>query len=400
MAIFEYTALNQEGRKAKGLIDAVTLREAREKIRNLDLFPVEVFPGSETVKRRRVRGKIKKEEIALLTRQLSSLLRSGIPLVEALETIAQQEKGRAPESIFLDIASSIREGSNFHTSLLKYPHIFSPLYINMVKVAEETGELGKVLSYLSSLLLRGISFKNRIKNAFTYPLFVLIVGTGVLTFLLWRVIPSLSKLFAQFNYPLPFLTRMIISFSQWLVKEGIWIILSIVFLVILISFLHRKFREKFDEWKIKIPILGRIFLRIIIANFSYTLSSLLKGGVPLLQALYLSYPILGNKKMEGIIKESGEKIKKGESFSKTLVSNPFFPPLFVNMIKMGEKSGNLGEMFEETSHVYEEETDILLSRFSVLLEPIVIIAVGVVVGVIVISVLLPIFEMNQILMGK
>ncbi len=400
MAIFEYEALNQAGKKTKGLIDAGTLREARDKLRHLNLFPIEVLPGSEIIKKRNRWDRIKKEDVALLTRQLSSLLRSGLPLVESVESLAQQYEGRSLQRILLDIGSSIREGKTFHTALSQYPHVFSSLYLNMVKAAEESGELDKVLSHLSSLLFREITFKNKVKNAFTYPLFVLTVGAGVLTFLLLKVIPSLSKLFAQFNYPLPFLTKLLITFSQYLKTNGKWLGLGIIILSVLSFFLHKKFRDKIDEWRVKIPLLGKIFLRIMLTNFSFTLASLIKGGVPILQALTLSRPILNNRRMEQVIQEAEEHIKRGESFSRTLREHPLFPPLFIQMVELGEKGGNLEEMLEESSRIYEEETEILLSRFSILLEPIVILGIGVVVGIIVIAILLPIFQMNEILMGK
>ncbi len=400
MGIFEYEAFNQAGKKTKGLLDAGTIQEAREKLRALNLFPIEVLPGSEIVKRRKRWGKIKKEEIALLTRQLSSLLRSGLPLVEAIESLAQQYEDKNLQRILLDIGASIREGKTFYNALLQYPYVFPPLYVNMIKAAEESGDLDKVLSHLSYLLFREITFKNKVKNAFTYPLFVLAVGTGVLIFLLIRVIPSLSKLFAQFNYPLPLLTNLLIGFSQYLIKNGKWIGGGIVTLGIILCFIYRKFREKIDEWRVKIPFLGKIFLRIMLTNFSFTLASLIKGGVPILEALTLSRPILNNRRMERAVQEAEERIKRGESFSRTLKEHSLFPPLFIQMVELGEKGGNLEEMLDESSRVYEEETEILLSRFSILLEPIVIVGVGVVVGVIVIAVLLPIFEMNEILMGK
>lgn len=171
MAIFEYEALNQAGKKTRGLIDAGTPREARDKLRHLHLFPIEVLPGSEIIKKRKRWERIKKEDVALLTRQLSSLLRSGLPLVESVESLAQQYEGRSLQRILLDIGSSIREGKTFHTALSQYPHVFSPLYLNMVKAAEESGELERVLSHLSFLLFREITFKNKVKKRIYLPSF-------------------------------------------------------------------------------------------------------------------------------------------------------------------------------------------------------------------------------------
>lgn len=404
MGVFEYKAFNPQGKVIRGIVDAGTLEEAREKLRKENFFPIQVLPTQETVERERVifwRG-IPLQEVAIFTRQLSSLLHSGLPLVEAMEALIKQYERHPLKRVLMDICEKLKEGKTLSQSLSFHPRIFSPIYVSMVKTGEESGELHNILQRISVLLFRNLTIRNRIKNAFTYPVFVAVVGAGVLFLLLNYVIPSLSKLFSQFHYSLPFLTQSLINFSQFIRTKGRWILLVLLLVCLFLFFMGRQKKVKgwIGEVKLKIPLIGRLIRKSLLVNFTFTLSALLKGGVPLLTALALSRPLLQNQELEEIIKEAEERINRGESFSSTLKRSSFFPPLFTQMVEVGERTGNLEEMLEEVSQAMEEDLEISLSQFTILLEPAVILVIGVVVGIIVISVLLPIFEMNRLLLGK
>ena len=400
MAVFEYVALDLKGKKVRGFVEAGTPREAREKVRELQLSPLEIIISREILKRKRVEKRISREDLALMTRQLSSLLKSGVPLVEAINSLGKEFSGHPLEKILADISSELKGGKSFSEALKIHSQIFPPFYINMVRTAEETGELDRVLNRVATLLFREVSFQNKVKNALAYPMVVLGVGSIVLFVLLWKVVPSLSKLFEEFNYPLPLITQFLIDFSEISRRWGVWILGSLIMLILLFLFFHRKWGEKLEEIKFRIPLLGKIFQRITLTNFSFLLSSLLKGGVPFLEALSLTRPILKPSSLRKFMEEVEKKVRKGESFSQALKGNSFFPSLLLRMVEVGEKGGNLEEMLEESSRIYEEETEFILHRFILLLEPMVILGIGAIVGFIVISVLLPIFEINEILLKK
>ena len=400
MAVYEYLALDLKGKKIRGFVEAGSPREAREKLRSLHLVPMEIVMGREVLRRKRVERRINREDLALFTRQLSSLLRGGMPLVEAIESLAGEFPGHPMERVLTDIASEMKSGKSFSEVLRIHSSIFPLFYINMIKTAEESGELENVLDRIASLLFREVSFRNRVKNALTYPIVVLVVGGIVLSFLLWRVVPSLSRLFEEFNYPLPLITQLLIRFSDNIQHMGTGFILLILLSLLLLFVFRRRWKEGWGEWKLRIPILGKIFQRILLTNFAFTLASLLRGGVPLLEALHLTRPLFGNTRMGKALEEVERRVKKGDPLAQSLRDSSVFPSLLVRMVEVGERGGNLEGMLEESSHIYEEETDMILHRFLLLLEPLVILGIGVVVGFIVISVLLPIFEMNQVLMAK
>ena len=400
MAVYEYLALDIKGKKIRGFVEAGSPREAREKLRSLHLVPMEIIMGREVLRRKRVERRINREDLALFTRQLSSLLRGGMPLVEAIESLAGEFPGHPMERVLTDIASEMKGGKSFSEVLRIHSSIFPLFYINMIKTAEESGELENVLDRIASLLFREVSFRNRVKNALTYPIVVLVVGGIVLAFLLWRVVPSLSRLFEEFNYPLPLITQLLIRFSDNIQHMGTGFILLILLSLLLLFVFRKRWKEGWGEWKLRIPILGKIFQRILLTNFAFTLASLLRGGVPLLEALHLTRPLFGNTRMGKALEEVERRVKKGDPLAQSLRDSSVFPSLLVRMVEVGERGGNLEGMLEESSHIYEEETDMILHRFLLLLEPLVILGIGVVVGFIVISVLLPIFEMNQVLMAK
>ena len=400
MAVFEYRALDKNGRETKGIIDASSVEEAREKLRIESLFPVDVSSitqassGQHFLSFRRVSN----EDVALFTHQLASLLKGGLPLLASLNAIAEQMESPNLRKVVLGLAEAVKEGKSFGEALSLFSRVFSPIYTNMVKSGEETGSLSDILLRISALIRESISLRNKIRNALTYPVVVGMVSLGVLTFLLVVVVPTLSGLFEQMNRTLPPLTLILIRFSTFLKKYWI-IILCAIAVLIVISFriLHmKKARKSIDRLKLRIPILGEIIRKSLIANFARTLSTLRKGGVTIITSLELAKDAIRNEVISTAINQAKEDISRGDSMSKALRRSGVFPPLFLYMVEVGEKSGNLEHMLDDISISYEEEVTMALNRFTTLLEPLVIITMGLIVGIIAVSILLPIFEMNQL----
>lgn len=401
MAVFEYRALDKNGRGTKGIIDASSVEEARDKLRDQSFFPVKVTAVTPTHSQSSflsARG-VGNEDIALFTHQLASLLKGGLPLLASLIAISEQMGSYRLRKIVLGLAESVKEGKSFGESLSLFNRVFSPIYTNMVKSGEEAGNLSDILFRISALIRENISLRNKIRNALTYPVVIGLVSVGVLVFLLVVVVPNLSGLFEQMNRTLPPLTLSLIRFSTFL--RNYWVIILCAIVAVIIAFvwiLHvKKARYKIDRIKLKLPILGNIINRSLIANFARTISTLRKGGVTIITSLELAKDAVRNEVVSRAIYQAKEDISRGDSMSKALRRSGVFPPLFLHMVEVGEKSGNLEQMLDDISTSYEEEVTMALNRFTTLLEPLVIITMGLIVGIIAVSILLPIFEMNQLI---
>lgn len=401
MAVFEYKALNENGRLTRGIIDASSTEEARDKLRAQSLFPVEVTTSTTAPSGhlfpifRRISG----EDISLFTRQLASLLKGGLPLLPSLDAIAEQMDSHPLKKIVAGLAESVKEGKSFGEALSSFDRIFSSIYVNMVKSGEVAGSLSDILFRISALIRESITLRSKIKNALTYPLVVGGVSVGVLVFLLIIVIPTLSTLFAQIGQVLPPITQGLIKFSLFLKSYWFIILCGIGILGgIFIWFSHiKQGREKIDRWKLHLPVLGEIIRKSLVANFARTLSTLRRAGVTILTSLELARNAIRNEIISRAIAQAKEDISKGDSIGSALRKSGVFPPLFLHMVEVGEKSGNLEQMLDDISESYEEEVTMALNRFTTLLEPLIIVTMGVVIGIIAVSVLLPIFEMNQLI---
>jgi len=400
MAVFEYKALNKSGRTIKGIIDASSVEEARDKLRQESLFPVDVRTVAQSSGRTFLsfRG-TNNEDVALFSHQLASLLKGGLPLLASLNAIAEQMTSHHLRRVVLGLAESVKEGKSFAESLALFNRVFSPIYVNMVKSGEETGGLADILFRISSLIKESISLRNKIRNALIYPMVIGFVGLGVLVFLMVVVVPTLSGLFEQMNRTLPALTLALINISNFL--KNYWIVVLGIVVILIVAFMLlrriKKVREKIDALKLKLPMIGEIMNKSLVANFARTISTLRKGGVTIINSLELAKDAVRNELISKAIYQAKEDISRGDSMSKSLRRSGVFPPLFLHMVEVGEKSGNLEQMLDDISASYEEEVTMALNRFTTLLEPLIIITMGLIVGIIAISILLPIFEMNKMI---
>lgn len=401
MAVFEYKALDKNGKKIKGIIDASSVEEARDKLREKALFPVDVTVTNQNTSNRYFFSfkRINSEDISLFTHQLASLLKGGMPLLSSLNAIAEQMGHHPLRKVVMGIAEAVKEGKSFAEALSLFNRVFSPVYINMVRSGEETGSLSNILFRISSLIRENLSLRNKLRNAFIYPLLIVIVAIVVVSFLMVVVVPTLSGLFEQMNQNLPGITLGLIAVSDFLKNYWLLILGGIgVLITAFIIFSHRKSgRQKIDQLKLKVPILGEVFRKLLVANFARTLATLRKGGVTIIVSLELAKDAIRNEIVSAAINRVKEDVSKGESMGRALRKTGVFPPLFLHMVEVGEKSGNLEQMLDDISQNYEEEVTMVLGRLTALIEPAAIIIMGVVVGIIAVSILLPLFEMNQLI---
>ncbi|MGW8160954.1 MAG: type II secretion system inner membrane protein GspF [Desulfobulbales bacterium] len=405
MPVYEYTALDLAGKNVTGIIDADSTVAARQKLRAAGKFPVQV---QETTVKTKAAAKadfslpslfnrVKSEDIHGLTRQLATLLNAGIPLVGALDALMEQTTIPPLKKIIAQIKESVNEGNSLTFSLAKHPRLFSNIYINMVRAGEASGSLDVVLERLAEFGEHQQALKSRFQAALVYPIFMAIVGSGVLFFLLSFVVPKLTRIFTEMKQVLPLPTTILIWFSHFM--QSFW--WAIVLMIVAIIFALKEFIKKpqgrriWDTFKLRFPVVGQINRKIALSRFARTLGSLLQSGVPLITSLQIVRNIVNNVLIGEVIDAAMEDIQAGKSLNFALGRSVWFPPIFRQMVAVGEQSGDLENMLLKIANAYEREVETRITGMTALIEPMMILLMAVVVGFIVISILLPIFEMNQ-----
>jgi len=417
MPVFEYTALNIKGKQISGILDSESAVTARQKLRSTRLFPVKITEVHDTAKitavhdtdnkkdRRflpslHISRRIKQSELAMLTRQLATLVAAGFQLVSALDTLLPQTKTPALNKRLAKIKDMIVEGQSFAGALSLYPETFSALYINMVRAGETSGTLEIVLNELADITEKQQALNSRIRNALAYPVLMAFIGLVVLFLLLTFIVPSITGIFTDMNQTLPAPTLFLISLSEFF--KSFWWIILIILIAIPIALgsikKTKKGRLLVDKTLLRIPLTGHLTKKIAAARFSRTLGSLLGNGVSMLTALEIVKNIVGNAIISNTIEEAAIKVGKGQGLGASLETSPVFPNLSTQMIMLGEQSGELETMLGKVADVYENEVESAVLGMTALLEPVMILVMGVIVGFIVLSICLPIFEMNQLVM--
>lgn len=406
MPVFEYTALNAKGKKTSGIIDAESALAARQKLRSSAIFPtaIEEVHGKTALKEGRqfslgsVFGRVKPAEVAMMTRQLATLMGAGFPLVPAIDSLIPHTRSSILKKNMAKIKDSVVEGKSLAQALSLFPGTFSELYINMVKAGESSGTLEIVLQRLADILENQERLKNKVTSALAYPILMALFGSAVLFFLLAHIVPTITGIFADMNQSLPGPTRFLIGLSTLLKSYG-WVLLLLIGGLFGAHFLIKKTvkgRYMIDRIKLKLPLLGSLITRLSAARFSRTLGSLLENGVTMLPALGIVKNIAGNILISEAVEEASAAVSKGQPLAKSLGKRQLLPALAIQMIQVGEQSGTLEQMLYKVADVYENEVETNILRMTSLLEPIMIMVMGVVVGFIVLSICLPIFEMNQL----
>ena len=407
MPVFEYTALDAKGKTTSGIIDADGASTARQKLRATGIFPVAIKESQETPQKKTARigdlsrylTRVKPAEIAILTRQLATLISAGFPLVSALEALLPQTKSTRLKTVLAQIKDAIVEGQSFAQALSQYPKIFPPLFINMVRAGETSGTLEIVLERLADLTEKQQDLVNRIQTALAYPIFMCIIGTLVLFVLLTYIVPSITAIFMDMNQILPTPTRLLIFLSNFF-KSFWWVILIIVAAAAIT--LHRlkkteNGRYAYDKTVLSLPVFGILARKLAVARFTRTLGSLLENGVSMLIALDIVKNIAGNVLISNAVQNAAQEVGKGQALWASLNEGRVFPQLSIQMIQVGEQSGQLEGMLNKIADIFEKEAESSILRLTSYLEPVMILVMGCMVGFIVLSICLPIFEMNQLI---
>lgn len=404
MPVFEYRGLTTEGKDTRGFIDADNLQGAKIKLRKAGVFPVEISEearkksDSKPTTIRSILSRVKKEEITVFTRQLATLLSAGLPLMEALSAATDHIDDPLLKRTITGIRESVREGKSLAEAMRVHPKVFSGLYTNMIQAGETSGALDVVLARLADFQESQVRLRNKLWATMTYPIMMLFIGIGVLAFLFSFVIPQVTSVFEDIGQALPLPTLILISISDffrlywWAVAGGI----------VAISVATTKYIETprgkaiYDRLILKAPMFGKIIKLIAVSRFARTLSTLLASGVPLITSMEIVKAVVNNSVISKALEETKERIREGESLSEPLRRSGIFPSMVIQMVTAGERSGELEAMLSKVADAYDNDVDTTIAGLTALLEPAMILVMGVIVLFVVLSILLPIFEMSQV----
>ena len=403
MGAFEYTALDQKGRDKKGIIEGDSARLVRQQLREQNLVPLSV----DEVKKQNAKDKnsgftfnqrITTTELALLTRQLATLARSGIPLDEATATVARQSIKPRVKKLLLGVRAKILEGHTLADGLRDYPHIFTEMYCATVAAGEQSGHLDVVLERLADYSEQRQQLQQRLKLALIYPVILTIMSILVVGGLLTYVVPEVVKVFSDTGQQLPGLTIALILVSEFMQDWFVYLLLAALFGFIIFKKLLQQpaFKKRYHQFLLKLPILGNVVLGGNSAQFARTLSILAASGVPILDAMRIAVKVMDNIPMREAVEEASQQVSEGSSLSETLEKSGYFNPMLINLIASGEATGQLEQMLERAAMNQERELETTMAMLMGLLEPLLIVVMGGVVLVIVLAILLPVLDLNQL----
>jgi len=343
--------------------------------------------------------KVKAKEVALFTRQFSVMLGAGLPLVQALHALGSQNPNPAFKNVLEKVRTDVESGGTLAKALEKHPKVFDELYTNMIAAGEAGGILETILQRLSVFIEKMVKLRSALKSALIYPATIVTVAIGAVVIILWKVIPVFRTLFEGFNVELPLLTRFVIGISEVIQKFGFPILIIVALGVFCIKQYYKKDsgRHLIDNLMLKLPVLGEVLRKITIARFVRTLSTLLTSGVPILECLDITAKTAGNAILEDVIHVLKKRIEEGGNMAEPMAQSNFFPPMVTQMVSVGESTGELDSMLTKVADYFEEEADTVVANLLTLLEPILMVFLGVMVGGIVIAMYLPMFKLIQTL---
>jgi len=400
MPNFKYTVKSKEGKTISATAHAKTRENLIELLRKQD-FTIISIENDTNIEVRNVAlaKKVKLDDLVIFSRQLATMVEAGIPLVNVLDILSQQIENRGFGETIKKLKDDVETGSSFSQALAKHPRIFSVLYINMVKAGESSGMLDEILNRVSVYLEKTAALQRKVKSAMVYPIAVITISIAITIFLLVKVVPTFKGIFDMLGGALPLPTQILLAISDFMRK---WFLFGMIGLVVFIVAITRyvkteKGRLALDTILLKLPVFGSIIKKVSVAKFSRTFSTLIKSGVPILSSLDIVAKTSGNKIVERAVNNAKKAVREGKNLAEPLSQNPVFPPMVVRMIAVGEQAGELEKMLGKIADFYDEQVDAAVSSLTSLIEPMIILFLGVVVGGIVLAIFMPIFKITEIL---
>lgn len=403
MSAYEYAAVDARGRNTRGVIEGDTPRQVRQLLRESGLTPLQVREVSERDDSRRRqlgggRGSLSNTELTLFTRQLATLARSGLPLDEALTAIAEQSDAKRIQRVTLGVRAQVVEGNTLASALGAFPGAFPTLFRATVEAGEQAGRLDRVLERLADYVESRQALRSKILLATVYPLILTATAIAVVTLLMTYVVPKVVKVFDNIHATLPPLTRMLIALSAFLRDDGVFLLITLAAAALSFGRAMRRdgFRRRVHGWMLRLPLIGRVTRGANTARFMRTLGILFGSGVPILEALRIGGQVVDNLPMREAIEAAAVRVREGAAVNRSLAQSRLFPPITMHLVASGEASGKLDEMLDRAADNQERELETLISALMSVFEPLLILVMGGVVLLIVLAILLPIFDLNDL----
>jgi general secretion pathway protein F len=403
MPIYDYKALSSDGKNQRGIIEAENQKSARLKLKKQNLMVVSIAEKSATrptssASMPFVGNRVSGREIAMMTRQMASLIKANIPLVEALNAMVDQTEKPALKVILAQVRQDVNEGSSLAKAMTKHPRIFDTIFVNMIEAGESSGTLSLVLVRLADLKETQMRLRSKIISGMTYPVLMMVVAFSLMIAIFTFVIPKLTKVFESMNKPMPTTTKFLMMVSEVIVNW--WFLFAGAGFIAF--WLFKRFinspdgRPKWDAFKLRMPMVGGLVRMIAITRFASTMATLLGSGVPILTAMNIAKNLVGSEPIAKAVGTARENITEGQSIAEPLRKSGEFPPLVIHMIAIGEKTGELPDMLKNISETYEEQVNAKIEGLTALIEPLMIVGMGAAVGFIVLSVFMPMMDLSNI----
>jgi len=418
MPLFAYSAVDAQGKTHQGTLEANSAADAAAAIKKKGQFPTNISETTAAASGKAAgkgfsfkfslgggggTGKVPSKTLTVFTRQLSTLISAGLPLLRSLRTLGKQEKDANLKKIMAGLSESVEGGTTFSEALSQHPKAFNKLYVNMVKAGELGGVLEIVLTRLAEFAEKSQRIKGKVTSAMVYPVVVLTIAVGIVTFLMLFIVPKFEAIFKDMlgGRPLPLITQVIMDLSRFIQGNFLLIAGAIIVAVFAARFAMKMpgVAPAVDNYKLKIPLFGDMLTKTSVARFSRTLGTLVSSGVPILQALNITRDTAGNLRVSKAVESIHDNVKEGESMVTPMEASGIFPPMVVSMVQVGEETGQLPDMLTKVADVFEEEVDNAVSGLTSLLEPVMIVLLALVVGTIVVALFLPLITIIQDLTG-
>jgi len=411
MPIFEYKGVGPQGNQVKGTVDADSAKAARAKLKSRSIFPTDITERSLSAKGGGSSAKrgfslsantsVKLKSLTLMIRQLATMVKARIPLDEALSAIVEQTDDPKLKSIMSHIKSSVNEGKSLADACAQYPRVFTPIFVSMIRVGEASGKLDLVLIRLATFAENQMEMRNKILGALAYPAFMMVAGTAITIFLFAFAVPKITEVFAGSNMALPTLTVIMLKISDFMAAHWLSFILGMVGTFFLFKWYisTENGRAWWDAFALKLPAYGKLRRMVAVSRFSRTLSTMLGSGVQLLDAIDVVKDVVENTVIKKALERSRESISEGHSIAAPLKASGEFPPMLTHMIAVGEKTGELEEMLNVVSDAYDSQVDNAIKAMTRLLEPLMIALMGGIIGLVALSIFMPLLELNNLAGG-
>lgn len=401
MPFFRYIARDKSGKLIEETLEAVSQEELINSLQAKGLFVVSIGPVAKVKKvkevRRRYHRRVKADDLIMFSRELATLLSSGVTLIKSLDILCKQIESQVLLRTVEQIKKDVEGGYTFQSALKKHDRIFSEFWIHLIETGEASGHLPGSLDQLAGYMEDSAALKKKITSAMIYPIILVCVATGAIAIFLLKIIPIFSEIFSGFNVPLPVLTQIVVNTSNIARKY----FLVVVGIGAAVFFILKKYvstdigRRQFDALKLKLPLVGPLMQEICTERFASSLSTLIKSGVPILHALEITEKTAGNKIMEQALRDVKTSVRDGKGMAQTMEDSALFSPLVVQMVGVGEEIGELGKMLDRIAVFYKERVNTFVSRLTTMFEPLVLVFMGIVVGVLVVAMFMPIFSISS-----